>query len=130
MMATSSPLLNLPEIPFRRVLYPAESTSHSFQPPRGAWVDPLAGGQAHTYANDTTEVKRFFTACVNAKFWARTSASSVPPQHPVGSLSRSRLVGVPAGFTGHSHTGSLASGEATSPRTEEAGAPARTPQSG
>lgn len=27
MMATSSPLLNFPEIPFRRVLYPAESTS-------------------------------------------------------------------------------------------------------
>lgn len=47
----------------------------------------------------------------------------VPPLHPVGSLRRSRLAGAPTGFTGRSHAGSLASGEATSLWTEEAGAP-------
>lgn len=58
MMATSSPLLNFPEIPFRRVLYPAESTSHSFPAIAGSvGSTPTQEGQTRKYTNDTTKAK-------------------------------------------------------------------------
>lgn len=56
MMATSSPLLNFPEIPFRRVLYPAESRSHSFSITGLIWFSPRGCISKHT-VRLTTEPK-------------------------------------------------------------------------
>lgn len=66
MMATSSPLLNFPEIPFRRVLYPARNRSHSpsskrrthWLYPRGCWyISPRNPGPRQEVSHHSTKCR-------------------------------------------------------------------------
>lgn len=49
MMATSSPLLNFPEMPFKRVLYPVKKESRSFPAIPGHNGSPLSTIEANTH---------------------------------------------------------------------------------
>lgn len=73
-MATSSPLLNFPEIPFRRVLYPARSRSHSLSNHhRTHWFYPSAAQAHSTFAHGAPG--KIFHTLYNADFWARKRTS-------------------------------------------------------
>ena len=57
MMATSSPLLNFPEIPFRRVLYPVKSRSHSFANQDSLVLPPVPQRQTRSTLGCRTKAK-------------------------------------------------------------------------